>query len=485
MFTINLWYTELETRKTMEKPVNKRDILDLQIADLSFHGKGIAKLDTYTIFVDDGIPGQIVKAKIKRAKKSYAEAYILEIVERSDFEIDPPCNYHDHCGGCKHQNIPYDIQLKFFHQQITDLYKRLGGFEDVVVNEVMGAKDIYNYRNKMEFSFSPHRWMTGKFEEDKPKDFALGLRAPGNYWKSIDINECLIAPKESKMIMHLVRDFAYKNNLSLYDQHEHVGLLRHLMIRKGVNTDQLMVNIVTSKNKPEIFQPLAEQIVEEFPNITSIMHTVATNKSGTTIPEVQNVLHGRDFIEDKLGDLTYRISAASFFQTNTEMAKVLYNEIRKTANIQKDENVWDLYCGTGSIGLFVAPDAKTVTGIEIIKDAVHDAVNNAKNNNINNVEFLHGNLDNLFEKQPKLATQLPKPDVLIVDPPRSGLHPKLVNQIIDLNPHRIIYVSCNPATQVRDLKLLNENAGYKIDSVQPVDMFPHTPHIEVVTGLSK
>ena len=468
-----------------ERPVKKRDILNLQIADLSFHGKGIAKLETYTIFVDDGIPGQTVKAKIKRAKKSYAEAYILEIVERSDFEIDPPCAYHEYCGGCKHQNIPYDIQLKFFHQQITDLYHRLGGFPDVKINSVIGAEEIYHYRNKMEFSFSPQRWLMDNFEEDKPKDFALGLRAPGNFWKSIDLNTCKIAPIESGKIMELVRKYALKKNLSPYDQREHVGLLRHLMIRKGYNTDQLMVNIVTSKNKPELFEALAEQIVTEFPNITSIMHTVATNKSGTTIPEIQNVLHGRGFIEDKLGDLTYKISAASFFQTNTQMAEKLYGEIRKTANIQKDENVWDLYCGTGSIGLFVAPDAKTVTGIEIIKDAVHDAVNNAKNNNITNVEFLHGNLDNLFEKQPKLASQLPKPDVLIVDPPRSGLHPKFVNQIIGLNPQRIVYVSCNPATQVRDLKLLNENAGYKIDSVQPVDMFPHTPHIEVVTGLSK
>ena len=375
--------------------------------------------------------------------------------------------------------------MNFFHQQISDLYIRLGGFKDIEIPPVIGANDIYNYRNKMEFSFSGNRWLTGDFEDDKPYDFALGLRAPGNFWKSIDLNDCLIAPKESGKIMELVRNFALEQGLPPYDQRDHVGLLRHLMIRKGVNTDQLMVNIVTSKNVPELFQSLAEQIKSEFPNIISIMHTVATNKGGTTIPEIQNVLYGQDYIEDKLGDLTYKISPASFFQTNTKMAEKLYNEVKKTANVQKDENVWDLYCGTGSIGLYIAPNAKTVTGIEIIKDAIHDAVKNAQNNNITNIEFIHGNLDNLFEKQPQLSTQLPKPDVLIVDPPRSGLHPKLVSQIIDLNPARIIYVSCNPATQVRDLKLLNENGGYKIDSVQPVDMFPHTPHIEVVTGLSK
>ena len=468
-----------------ERPVKKRDILELFIQDLSFHGKGVAKVDTYTIFVTDAIPGQKVKAKIQRAKKSYAEAYILEILEKSDYEIQPPCQYFDHCGGCKHQNIPYETQLEFFHKQINELYKRLGGFADADVKPVIGAKDIYNYRNKMEFSFSKHRWLTGDFEKEKPQDFALGLRAPGNFWKTVDLNACMIAPKESAKIMELVREYAFENHLPPYDQREHIGLLRHLMIRKGYNTGQLMVNIVTSKNKPELFKGLAERIVAEYPNITSIMHTVATNKGGTTIPEVQNLLFGQDYIEDKLGDLTYKISAASFFQTNTVMAEKLYDEIKKTANVQKDENVWDLYCGTGSIGLYIAPDAKTVTGIEIIKDAVHDAVKNAKNNSIENIEFIHGNLDNLFEKQPQLANQLPKPDVLIVDPPRSGLHPKLVSQIIELNPHRIVYVSCNPATQVRDLKMLSDEAGYKIDSIQPVDMFPHTPHIEVVTGLSK
>jgi len=212
---------------------------------------------------------------------------------------------------------------------------------------------------------------------------------------------------------------------------------------------------------------------------------VATNKGGTTIPEIQNILHGREYIEDKLGDLIYKISSASFFQTNTIMAEKLYHEIRQAAKVETHENVWDLYCGTGSIGLFLAPDAKTVTGIEIIKDAVHDAINNAKNNNIDNIEFLHGNLDSLFDKQPELSAQLPHPDLLIVDPPRSGLHPKLIDRIIQINPSRIVYISCNPATQVRDLTLLTEKGGYNITSVQPVDMFPHTPHIEVVTGLSK
>ncbi|MBN2282191.1 MAG: 23S rRNA (uracil(1939)-C(5))-methyltransferase RlmD [Candidatus Marinimicrobia bacterium] len=469
----------------MNQPIKKKDILDLKIVDLSFHGKGIAKFDHYTIFVDDGIPGQKVKARINRAKKSYAEASIVRILEKSDFEIVPPCKYHDYCGGCKHQNIPYAFQLKFFHQQITELYRRLGGFSEVTVNEVIGSENIYHYRNKMEFSFSPHRWLITGFEEEKPKDFALGLRAPGNFWKSIDLDQCLIAPEESAKVMELVRNFALAHHLTPYDQHQHQGFLRHLMIRKGFNTGQLMVNIVTAQNTPEIFQPLVHQILQEFPDITSIMHTVATNKSGTTIPEIQNLLYGRDFIEDKLGALIYKISAASFFQTNTKMAETLYEEVRKTAAIQKHENVWDLYCGTGSIGLFVAPHARSVTGIEVLKEAVHDAVINARNNHITNVEFLHGNLDTLFEKQPELPANLPKPDVLIVDPPRGGLHPKLVAQIISLAPRRIVYVSCNPATQVRDIKMLYDGGNYQIDSIQPVDMFPHTPHIEVVTGISK
>lgn len=257
------------------------------------------------------------------------------------------------------------------------------------------------------------------------------------------------------------------------------------MVRKGYHTGQLMINLVTSENKPEIFFDLAKLLQAEFPSITSIMHTVATNKGGTTIPEIQNILYGKDYIEDKLGNLKYKISTASFFQTNTIMAEKLYDVIKTSANIKKNEDVWDLYCGTGSIGLYVASDAKTVTGIEIIKKAVLDAVKNAKNNNISNIEFIHGNLDNLFDKQSQLLSQIPKPDVLIVDPPRSGLHPKLVEHIISLDPTRIVYVSCNPATQVRDLKLFSDKGDYYIGFVQAVDLFPHTPHIEVVTNLQK
>ncbi len=468
----------------MEKPVKRRDIVDLEIIDLSFHGKGVAKVDNYTIFVPDTIPGQRVKAKIKRAKKSYAEAYVKELLEKSPIEINADCKYFEHCGGCKHQNIPYEKQVDFFYKQITDLYTRMGGFQSIDINPIIKANKIYHYRNKMEFSFSNYRWLMGEIDKDKATDFALGLRASGNYWKAIDLDYCLLAPEETTTILTLVRNFVKNKQLQPYNQKRHEGFMRHLMVRKGFNTNQVMVNIVTQENKPALFKPLAEQLTQEVPNITSIIHTKATNKGGTTIPEEQTILYGRDYIEDKLGSLTYKISTNSFFQTNTLMAEKLYTEIVKAANVAATDNVWDLYCGTGSIGLFLADQAKTVTGIELNHSSVRDAIKNAENNQIRNVEFLHGNLDKLFEKEPELAKKLPSPDVLIVDPPRSGLHPKLVNQIIALAPKKMVYVSCNPATQVRDLKLFHEQGNYSINSVQPVDMFPHTPHIEVVTGLS-
>ncbi len=469
----------------MERPVKKKQEIDLIIEDLGFRGKGIAKVDDYLIFVKNGVPGQKVKALIKKAKSSFGEAIILEVLEKSKKEIDAKCSYSPYCGGCKHQKLSYKEQLFYLHKQVQDLYQRLGSFKNFEVAEIIGADIIFNYRNKMEFSFSNHRWLTDDFEKEKPIDFALGLRAPGNFWKSIDLDDCLIAPKESGDIMKIVRNYALANNLTPYDQKKHTGFLRHLVIRKGENTNQVMVNIVTSKNKPELLQPIADILSQNIDNIKSIVNTVATNYSGTTIGDIQNSLYGKNYIEDKLGKLNYRISPASFFQTNTKMAEKLYDLIRKTANPQKDDVVWDLYCGTGSIALYLASAAKEVIGIEIVPDAIENAKQNAQNNGITNVRFFNGNLDKIFRQQPELLDSLPRPDILIIDPPRAGMHPKLLNNILQLNPSKIVYVSCNPSTQVRDLRILVDEGGYNLDSAQPVDMFPHTPHIEVVTGLSK
>ena len=467
----------------MEKPVKKGQDISVEIEDLAFGGTGISHINDFVIFVKNGLPGQKVYARITKVKSSFAEARILKVLKKSPMQDDAPCPYFEYCGGCTFQNLPYDKQLEYLHNQVKQLYRHLGGFGPVEVQTPICSQDIFRYRNKMEFAFSNKRWLTGDFENHKPDDFALGLRAPGNFWKAIDLNDCLIAPEETVAVLETVRNFARKYHLIPYDQKKHAGFMRHLVLRKARNTNQLMINIVTSDDQHRIFQPLIDNLSAILNNLTSVVNTISRSLSGTTIGEKQHILFGKDHIFEKLGNLTFKISPASFFQTNTVMAEALYNIVVKYAALKNTEVVWDLYCGAGSIALYLAEKAKEVIGFEIVKDAVKDARENATLNQIENVQFIEGDLDKLFLKNPELLDDLPKPDVVIIDPPRGGMHPKLIPVVAQLNPRRIIYVSCNPSTQVRDLKLLVEDSNYTIDNIQPIDLFPHTPHIEVVTRL--
>jgi len=468
----------------MEKPVKKHQELILTITDLAYGGAGIAHVEDFIIFVKNAVPGQKINARILKVKSNFAEAKILNIVEQSSESRKAPCIYFDHCGGCSHQHLDYETQLKYLHRQVVDLYHHLGGFGPVEVLPPVPSQNIFRYRNKMEFAFSEKRWLLGDFETDKPEYFALGLRAPGNYWKAIDLNDCLIAPEETKVVLTTVREFALANQLSAYNQKNHTGFLRHLVLRKAFNTNQLMINIVTNEDRHSLFQSLVNELREKFDNLSCVVNTIATGWSGTTVGEKQYTLFGSDHILETLGGLTFKISPASFFQTNTVMAEKLYTIVRNFAAISSTDTVWDLYCGTGSIALFLANNAKEIVGFEIVKAAVKDAEINADLNKIKNTQFIEGDLDKLFQKHPEMLDELPKPDILIIDPPRGGMHPKLVELVARLEPRTIIYVSCNPATQVRDIKMLLEQMPYTIDKIQPVDLFPHTPHIEVVTKLS-
>ena len=468
------------------RPVRKNQIIELKIDRLAFGGAGIASVDDYIIFVgNEAVPGQIVSAQITQAKSTFAEAKIREVIKPGEQEIPALCPYFHHCGGCKHQNISYQAQTEYFHRQIVEIYQHLGQFADVEVRPTIPSEKTFRYRNKMEFAFSNRRWRIGQTDAEKPEDFALGLRVPGNYMKAIDIDDCLIAPEETPTVLRLVRAFALENRLPAFDAIRHDGFLRHLVLRKGEHTGNLMINIVTRDDLPKIFEPLIAGLSKALPNLVSVVNTVTRAVSGTTIGEKTNLLFGQDSIEEKLGSLSFKISPASFFQTNTGMAEKLYETIRDATDIRKTETVWDLYCGTGSIALFLASAAKQVVGFEIVPSAIQDAVENASRNNIDNARFILGDLDQLFRKSPELLHDLPTPDVLVIDPPRVGMHPKLVQDILPLNPSRIIYVSCNPSTQVRDLKTINQLGGYRIESVQPIDLFPHTPHIEVVTRLTR
>jgi 23S rRNA (uracil1939-C5)-methyltransferase len=467
----------------MEKPVKKGQDISVEIEDLAFGGTGISHINDFVIFVKNGLPGQKVYARITKVKSSFAEARILKVLKKSPMQDDAPCPYFEYCGGCTFQNLPYDKQLEYLHNQVKQLYRHLGGFGPVEVQTPIVSQDIFRYRNKMEFAFSHKRWLTGDFENHKPDDFALGLRAPGNFWKAIDLNDCLIAPEETAIVLEAVRNFALNYHLIPYNQKKHAGFLRHLVLRKSRNTNQLMINIVTSDDQNRIFQPLVDELSSKLNNLTSVVNTISRTWSGTTVGEKQHILFGKDYILEKLGNLTFKISPASFFQTNTVMAEALYDIVAEYAALKTTDVVWDLYCGAGSIALYLAEQAKEVIGFEIVKDAVKDAWENAALNQIKNVRFIEGDLDKLFLKNPELLNNLTKPDVIIIDPPRGGMHPKLIPVVAQLNPKSIVYVSCNPSTQVRDLKMLIEGSNYTIDKVQPIDLFPHTPHIEVVTSL--
>ena len=462
--------------------IKRRAELELKIESLAYGGMGVAKKDDFVIFVKGAIPGQIVNARVYKKKKGYAEAQTLNIVSESPNAVKPKCNHFYICS--KIQNLSYKEQLKEKGNQVEDAFQRLGGFKEFKLKKVIEGDPTFYYRNKMEFTFSPHRWVLESEPEGVDKSFALGLHIPGRYDKILDINNCYIQPQIGNKILQVAREVCNSNSdLKPYDPKTHIGFLRHLMIRYGVNTNQLMVNVVTAYDDINKLSPLTDTLLNRFPEITSLVNNVNTRKADVAFGEFEILLFGKPYIEEKLGDLTFEISANSFFQTNTLQGEVLYNEVLKAANLKGDEIVFDLYCGAGSIALYLAKKAKEVFGFEVIRSSLENATKNAKNNKIKNAVFLKANLDTFF-KSGQLPRRIPKPDIVIVDPPRAGMHPDMTNYLHKFKAKKIVYVSCNPTTQARDAKILYEK-GYHIKSAVMVDMFPHTPHIETVVLFSK
>ena len=462
--------------------IKRRAELELKIESLAYGGMGVAKKDDFVIFVKGAIPGQIVNARVYKKKKGYAEAQTLNIVSESPNAVEPKCNHFYICS--KIQNLSYKKQLEEKGNQVEDAFQRLGGFKEFKLKKVIEGDPTFYYRNKMEFTFSPHRWVLESEPEGVDKSFALGLHIPGRYDKILDINNCYIQPQIGNKILQVAREVCNSNsNLKPYDPKTHIGFLRHLMIRYGVNTNQLMVNVVTAYDDINKLSPLTDTLLNKFPEITSLVNNVNTRKADVAFGEFETLLFGKPYIEEKLGDLTFEISANSFFQTNTLQGEVLYNEVLKAANLRGDEIVFDLYCGAGSIALYLAKKAKEVFGFEVIRSSLENATKNAKNNKIKNAVFLKANLDTFF-KSGQLPRRIPKPDIVIVDPPRAGMHPDMTNYLHKFKAKKIVYVSCNPTTQARDAKVLYEK-GYHIKSAVMVDMFPHTPHIETVVLFSK
>lgn len=459
-------------------PVQKGTEPTLTIESLAYGGRGVARIDDFVIFVDGAVPGQTVKARIFRKKKGYAEARTLEVVKKSPTEIAPRCEHFPTCGGCKIQQLDYAEQVRQKEQQVTDTFRRLAELPDFSVDKVIPADDPYHYRNKMEFSFSNRRWVLPEEPENADRSFALGLHIPKRYDKILDISECHIQQPLGNDILRQVRAIAKSEGLKPYDVKTHNGFLRYLVLRFGIHTGEIMVNLVTSYENPDLLAPVVYMLQREFPQVTSIINNINTRKGDTAYGEWELVLHGEPVITERLADLVFDISANSFFQTNTLQAERLYQATLDGAELTGDETVYDLYCGTGSIALFMARKTREVHGFEVVSPAVEDANRNAEANNIGNTEFHKVNLDTFFKSGAR-RKEFPAPEVVIVDPPRSGMHKSMTQQLPHLGANRIVYVSCNPTTQARDAQVLLHH-GYRLEHVTLVDMFPHTAHIETV-----
>ena len=443
----------------MPELIKRGQELELDIESLAYGGMGIAKKDNFVIFVKNAIPGQKVFARVYKKRKGYAEANVSKVLEESPFAQKAKCNHYYICS--KIQNLSYDKQILEKSNQVEDVFRRIGGFSNFKLADIVKSDSIFNYRNKMEFTFSSNRWVLENEPPDVDKSFALGLHMTGRYDKILDIHNCHIQPEVGNKILSVARSVCIKNpDLRPYDPRTHIGFLRFLMLRFGTNTNQLMVNIVTAYDDLNKLSPLIDTLLKEVPEISSMVNNVNTRKADVAYGEFETLVYGNPFIEEKIGDLTFEISANSFFQTNTFQGEKLYEEVKKAAKLSGEEIVYDLYCGTGTIGLFLSKKAKQVYGFEVIRSSLENAERNAKINNISNISFYKANLDTFF-KSGQLPKKIPKPDIVIVDPPRAGMHPDMVQYLPKLNAKKIIYVSCNPTTQARDAKILCEK-GYKL-----------------------
>lgn len=464
--------------------VSKNIVLnDVEIIDTSAEGKSVAKHEGMVIFCDGGVPGDIVDLNIYRKKSKMAEAKVIAIKKASPNRIEPVCKHFGVCGGCKWQAMSYESQLTFKQKFVSDALVRIGKLDIPEITPIFGNHEAYFYRNKLEFSFSNKKWLTDdqiKSGEEISNRDALGFHIPGRFDKVLDIDKCFLQPDPSNDIRNAVRDYAHKNNLTFYDIRDKGGFLRTLMIRiTGIGEVMVLVGVYEWLEK-DLFA-LLEFLKNQFPQITSLQYT-HSHKANDSFEGLEiKTYAGRDFIYEEMEGLKFKISAKSFYQTNSKQAYNLYKFTRDFAGLSGNELVYDLYTGTGTIANFVARHCKKVVGVEYVEDAVKDARTNSKENGITNTYFVAGDMKNILTDA--FIAEQGKPDVIITDPPRAGMHEDVVKVILNAAPEKIVYVSCNPATQARDLALMQHM--YKVVKVQPVDMFPQTAHVENVVLLVK
>jgi 23S rRNA (uracil1939-C5)-methyltransferase len=456
---------------------------NVPVTGYAAEGKAIARVEGKVIFIEGAVPGDTADVYITKNKKDWAEGKAIRIKEYSAERVDPFCIHFGICGGCKWQMLPYNKQLEYKEQEVKDIIRRIGKLNEVPVLPIIGSDKIKYYRNKLEFTFSNKKYLTGNEltqlgEGDWPGG-ALGYHVPGLYDKVIDIEECWLMDKVNNVIRNSIREFAKKNNFSYYNIKEHKGWLRNIIIR-NCTTEGLMVNLVFGYEDTESIEKVCNYLLEKVPSITTLLYTI-NHKWNDSLNDLEpKIYYGKGFVMEKLENFNFKISPKSFFQTNTRQAEVLYNVVKDFAALTGNEVIYDLYCGTGSIGIFLSNGARKIIGVEVVEEAVKDAKENAGLNNIGSAFFYAGDVIEICNTD--FFNLHGKADVVIVDPPRAGLHGKLVNKLLEISSEKIIYVSCNVATQARDLQLLSDK--YVIEKIQPVDMFPHTHHIECVALLN-
>ena len=469
------------SRKHKEQPV----VEDLLIEDVAAEGKALAHLDGKVVFVPFVVPGDVADVKLLKRKKTYCEGKAVAIKQYSSKRVPVRCPHFGVCGGCKWQMLDYACQLEAKQRQVRDMLERIGSVNCDGMRPICGSEHIFRYRNKLEYTFSTRAWLENpQADTDAPAAGALGFHIPGLFDKVLNIESCALQDPLSDRIRLFVRDYAYSHNFPFYDIRNHTGFLRNLVLRNN-EAGQWMVILIVADNRPDDLMPLLTAIRDTFPQITSLHYIVNAKMNDSYADLDTHLFSGEPCLEERMqtfrGDsyLRFRINPKSFYQTNSAQAQRLYSFVAEFADLQPSDTVYDLYTGTGTIAQFIAPMCKRVVGIEYVKEAIDDAKLNAALNNLDNTEFFAGDMADILTDE--FISLHGRPDVVITDPPRAGMHEKVVRQLLAVAPRKIVYVSCNPATQARDLQLLSDR--YDVARIQPVDMFPHTQHVENVAEL--
>ncbi len=465
-------------RSKKSKPV----LLGVTVSDMAAEGKSICRVDDQVVFITGAVPGDVVDIQITKKRSNYSEGFVTRFISYSPERVEPFCKYFGKCGGCKWQFIPYSKQVEYKEREVINNLRRIGHLELPENLPILPSEKNEYYRNKLEFTYSNKRWLTDEelSNPDIAKTPGVGFHVPGLFDKVVDITDCHLQAEPSNSIRNWTRDYAFEHGLSFYDLRERTGLLRNLTIRTA-STGDIMVIVAFGCDEPENISAMLTALKEAYPQITSLMYVVNT-KANDTITDLEiKCFAGEPFITEQMGDIKFRVGPKSFYQTNSEQAHRLYDVAKEFAGLTGKEVVYDLYTGTGTIANYVARSARKVVGIEYVPDAIEDAKVNSQINGIKNTEFFAGDMKDVLTLD--FINEHGRPDIMIVDPPRAGMHPDVVETILKSAPDRIVYVSCNSATQARDIQMMNEH--YKVVALRPVDMFPHTHHVESVVLLEK